>query len=112
MGTHLSVRYRGKALAVLSLFAPLLAPFASAQSPAASAAIEEIVVVAQKREQLVQDIGIAVTAFSGRTLRERGIDQPGKRFSTHTQRQFAEQRWRRRPRRDRPRCRAPELQNQ
>ncbi len=38
-----------------------------------SAAIEEVVVTAQKREQSVQDIGIAVAAFSGETLRERGI---------------------------------------
>jgi iron complex outermembrane receptor protein len=37
--------------------------------------IEEIVVVAQKREQLIQDVGIAVTAFSGRNLQERDIDQ-------------------------------------
>ncbi len=43
--------------------------------PEASPAIEEIVVVAQKREQLIQDVGIAVTAFSGRNLRERDIDQ-------------------------------------
>jgi iron complex outermembrane receptor protein len=48
----------------------------AAQTPPAPAVIDEIVVVAQKREQLVQDIGIAVTAFSGRNLRERGIDQP------------------------------------
>jgi len=38
-------------------------------------AIEEIVVVAQKREQLIQDVGISVTAFSGRNLQERDIDQ-------------------------------------
>jgi hypothetical protein len=44
------------------------------QAPS-TAAIEEIVVIAQKREQLVQDIGIAVAAFSGRSLRERGVDQ-------------------------------------
>ena len=37
--------------------------------------IEEIVVTAQKREQSAQDIGIAVAAFSGDSLRERGIDQ-------------------------------------
>jgi iron complex outermembrane receptor protein len=53
---------------------------ATAQAPAQSPAtppmiIEEIVVVAQKREQLIQDVGIAVTAFSGRNLRERNIDQ-------------------------------------
>ena len=52
-------------------------PFvALAQAPAeAPPVIEEIVVVAQKREQLIQDVGIAVTAFSGSSLRERDIDQ-------------------------------------
>ncbi|HLF13076.1 MAG TPA: TonB-dependent receptor [Gammaproteobacteria bacterium] len=51
--------------------------FTAAQTPPADqAVIEEIVVVAQKREQLVQDLGISVTAFSGRSLRERGVDQP------------------------------------
>jgi iron complex outermembrane receptor protein len=53
---------------------------AFAQSPPAEPAIEEIVVIAQKREQLVQDIGIAVAAFSGRNLRERGIDQPDELY--------------------------------
>ena len=46
--------------------------FAQAPPPG----IEEIVVVAQKREQVAQDIGIAVAAFSGRSLQERGVDQP------------------------------------
>jgi iron complex outermembrane receptor protein len=71
MGAYRSVRLGGVTLAVVAF-----APVTSAQSPAAGSAIEEIVVVAQKREQLVQDIGIAVTAISGRSLRERGIDQP------------------------------------
>lgn len=52
------------------------APFAAAQPPAEPIAIEEIVVVAQKREQGEQDVGIAVTAFSAASLRERGVDQP------------------------------------
>jgi len=60
----------------LVLVLALAAPSAYAQPPQPTDGIEEIVVVAQKREQLVQDIGIAVTAFSGRNLRERGVDQP------------------------------------
>lgn len=52
------------------------APFAAAQQPGNPGAIEEIVVVAQKREQNEQDVGIAVTAFSAANLRERGVDQP------------------------------------
>src|SRR4051812_45812616 len=63
---------------VVSVLAGALcaAPFAAAQQPAESGAIEEIVVVAQKREQNEQDVGIAVTAFSAANLRERGVDQP------------------------------------
>lgn len=37
--------------------------------------IEEIVVTAQKRAQSSQDIGIAVAAFDGDSLRDRGIDK-------------------------------------
>ncbi len=60
---------------LLGLGALGVAPFGAAQPPAGQG-IEEIVVVAQKREQVAQDVGISVTAFSGRSLRERGIDQP------------------------------------
>ena len=48
-----------------------LSPSASAQSDA----LEEIVVTAQKREQSIQDIGIAITAFTGDNLKDRGIDE-------------------------------------
>lgn len=37
--------------------------------------LEEIIVTAQKREESVQDIGIAIAAISGSDLREAGIDQ-------------------------------------
>lgn len=69
MATHPPIRYA-------AVFAIGAAPLAVAQTPPSSPLIEEIVVIAQKREQLVQDIGIAVDAFSGRSLRERGVDQP------------------------------------
>lgn len=38
--------------------------------------IEEIIVTAQKREQSAQDVGIAIAAISGESIRERGVDQP------------------------------------
>ena len=57
-----SVRWQ---LAVLVSLITLL-PVASAQ------VLEEIVVTAQKREQNIQDVGIAITAFSGEQLSELG----------------------------------------
>lgn len=38
--------------------------------------IEELVVTAQKREQSAQDVGIAITAFSGSDISDLGMDQP------------------------------------
>lgn len=42
-------------------------------APAFSALLEEVVVTAQKREQNLQDVGIAVTAFTGNQLNELGF---------------------------------------
>jgi iron complex outermembrane receptor protein len=69
MGIHLRVLLTVSAGAVP-------AAVAAQVPPGAQQTIEEILVIAQKREQRAQDIGIAVAAFSGRSLRERGIDQP------------------------------------
>ena len=41
--------------------------------PVNAQVLEEIVVTAQKREQNIQDIGIAVTAFTGDQIRELGF---------------------------------------
>ena len=38
--------------------------------------LEEVIVTAQKREQGIQDVGIAITAFSGDQLRDLGISTP------------------------------------
>ncbi len=43
--------------------------------PAKAQVLEEIVVTAQKREQDIQDVGIAITAFSGAQMEELGIEQ-------------------------------------
>jgi iron complex outermembrane receptor protein len=63
-------------------------------APLAQAAqvLEEIVVTAQKREQGMQDVGIAVTAFSGEQIKQLGFQNsidvvtqtPGMTFGTPT----------------------------
>ncbi len=44
-------------------------------SPAFSQALDEIVVSAQKREQNIQDVPVAVSAFDSQSLREQGIQE-------------------------------------
>src|SRR5688500_2849785 len=50
--------------------AAALAGTAAAQT---TSGLEEIIVTAQKREQSMQDVGIAVTAFSDKQIRELGF---------------------------------------
>ena len=69
-----------------------------ASLPAVSSAqvLEEIVVTAQKREESIQDVGIAMTAFSGDQLRDLGYTNsmeltslsPGVHFSSTTATQY------------------------
>ena len=47
------------------LFAALAIALAGIPALSYSQVLEEIIVTAQKREQNLQDVGIAVTAFSG-----------------------------------------------
>jgi iron complex outermembrane receptor protein len=52
----------------------LIASAAACSAQVAMAAeLEEIVVTAQKREQLLQDVGVSIAAFSGDRLRELGL---------------------------------------
>ena len=55
---------------VSAVMLPLLTPAAAAQE----SVLEEIVVTSQKREQSLQDVGIAVTAFSGDQIDRLGIE--------------------------------------
>src|SRR5690606_38010311 len=49
---------------------------ASAQSPAtASTGVEEVVVTARRRTELVQDVPVAVSAYSGQQLEEAGVER-------------------------------------
>jgi len=52
--------------------APTMPVFAASDAPI----LEEITVTAQKRAQSAQDIGIAVTAFTGDNVRELGLQKP------------------------------------
>ena len=45
------------------------------QTAMAQGVLEEIVVTAQKREQNIQDVGIAITAFTGDQMTSLGIVQ-------------------------------------
>ena len=59
----------------LAMTAVLLAPPALAQdTPAETSGLEEIVVTAQRREQSLQDVPIAISAVSGDTLRDAGAN--------------------------------------
>jgi len=42
---------------------------------AAQGVLEEIIVTAQKREQNIQDVGIAINAFTGDQMRDLGIER-------------------------------------
>jgi iron complex outermembrane receptor protein len=46
---------------------------ASAEQPAASQGLGEIVVTAQRRQQNLQDVGVAVSALNADALREKGV---------------------------------------
>lgn len=48
---------------------------AQAAPPAAGTQIEEVVVTAQKRSEKAQNVGIAITAFTGAQLRQLGVTQ-------------------------------------
>jgi iron complex outermembrane receptor protein len=63
---------RTKALIGCSLFA--LGAAAHAQSTAPATGIDEVVVTAQKRSQSSQEVPIAITALTGDSLKDAGID--------------------------------------
>jgi iron complex outermembrane receptor protein len=71
----------------LLLVVPIAFPAAALIPPAHAAGIEEIVITAQKREQNLQDVGIAVDAFAGEDLRALGATSLADvtRFATNVQ---------------------------
>ena len=65
----LRARLLGRAASVAVLATCVLAPVAHAQT----GGIEEIIVTAQKRAENIQNVPIAITAFSGSDLQTKGI---------------------------------------
>lgn len=53
----------------------LNAMFAAAMPVQASSLLEEVIVTAQKREQNLQNVGIAINAFTGAQLQALGVEQ-------------------------------------
>ena len=58
------------------LFIANLLFFLAIPAVASAAVLEEIVVIAQKREQNLQDVSVTVTAFTGDTIEKLGIQDP------------------------------------
>src|SRR5690606_23183671 len=72
------VMFQRRALTALLLAPALAVPTALAQGDAAGAyqgqlVLEEVIVTARKREEVLQDTPVAVTAFSTEALRVAGI---------------------------------------
>lgn len=65
-----STRHAALPFCVLAVLAAFTA------QAAAEPLLEEVVVTAQKREQYLSDVGIAVTAFSGEDVRRLGFSDP------------------------------------
>src|SRR5690606_1603502 len=72
-GTTMNKR-TGKFLTSLSALALLQTGAANAAADDVDMTFEEIVVTAQKREQRLMEVPMAITAFGGTELEQRGID--------------------------------------
>ncbi len=69
-------------LASTSLLALMAKPALGQNVPAAESGLDEIVVTAQKRQQNLQDVAAAVSAFSAEALQARGITQTSDLMGT------------------------------
>ena len=66
--------YKQKGLALRYSTGMLLAALASNELYAASKALEEVIVTAQRREQSIQDVSMSITAFSEQALADKQIE--------------------------------------
>ncbi len=70
-------RHARRAMALAAALAPALAQAQDGEVPPTDtdgSALEEIMVTATKRAENIQDVGVAVIAYSADDLRERGVD--------------------------------------
>lgn len=77
MNNSSSVQYSRTLFLAGAAFAALLsgaAPVAAQDGNQEASAVDDIVVTARRREESLQDVPIAVTAFTEETLQERGIE--------------------------------------
>ena len=64
-------------LAIASALAPLAMPVGTQAQPGASGALEEVVVTARRREESLQVVPLAITAFTGDQLEAAGVEMIG-----------------------------------
>jgi outer membrane receptor protein involved in Fe transport len=76
--SNLGARSQLTGAVAAGMLAPFaLVPEARAQEQAADSELEEIVVTARRREENLQTVPLAITAFTGESLEARGIDMVG-----------------------------------
>ena len=64
-----------KTIPYRSSLAGVVALLAAGSMPAAAQVLEEVTVTAQKRQQDIQDVGIAITAFTGEQMKALSVEQ-------------------------------------
>jgi outer membrane receptor protein involved in Fe transport len=69
-----SVLALGVSVAALLGAAPVLAQSAPTPAPASSTGVQELVVTAQRRSEAIQDVPVAVSAFSAQSLKAQRLD--------------------------------------
>src|SRR5690606_17739362 len=72
------VQMRAVAQAVSVALLPLPIMVSAQEGPAARGAVEEVVVTARRREESLQEVPVAISAFGEAELQARGIEQLGE----------------------------------
>jgi iron complex outermembrane recepter protein len=80
--TKLTCSFKDTALATVSLLALCAAPSYAQTAPVEDGGLSDIVVTAQKREQNLQDVPAAVSAFSAEAMQQRGVTETSDLMGT------------------------------